>query len=44
MNYINYMSNSNRFKETVSIKKLLIHSDVTRNTLDDLKNSEIFCA
>ena len=46
MNYSNYMFNSNRFKDigTFLSKQMLIPSHVTRNTLDDLKNSEIFCA
>ena len=46
MNNSNYMSNSNRFKDigTFLSKKLLIPSHVTRNALDNLKNSDMFCA
>ena len=39
MNYSNYMSNRNHFKDTGSFqsKKLLMPSHVTRNALDDPK-------
>ena len=45
MNNSNYMSNRNRFKDigTFLSKKSLMRSHVTRNTLDDPKNSEMFC-
>ena len=45
MNNSNYMSNRNHFKDigTFLSKELLIPSHVTRNALDDPKNSEMFC-
>ena len=46
MNNSNYMSNSSCFTDigTFLLKKLLIPSHMTRNALNDLKNSEMFCA
>ena len=46
MNNSNYMSNSSRFTDigTFLQKKLLIPSHMTRNALNYLKNSEMFCA
>ena len=46
MNNSNYMSNWNRFKDigTFLSKKSLMGSNVTRNALDDPKNSAVFCA
>ena len=45
MNNSSYMSNSNCFNDigTFLSKQLLIPSHMTRNALDDLKNSEMFC-